>query len=135
MSNISYVQRVHGNFKEHCHGMYGESYLIIKDFETKVGHTRHSMLVKFKVLELKKIILEKWKGFKNLNDEKPLRWVFIKHDMTPLTKKENDRLYKKFRELRDIHKDSPDVEVKLRYGKLYVNADAVDEFRLSNQIF
>ena len=40
-----------------------------------------------KVPELKNIILEKCEGFKNLNGENSLRWVVIKRDITPLTKK------------------------------------------------
>ena len=55
--------------------------------------------------------------------------------MSPLTKKENDRIYKKFRELRDLYQGDIQMEVKLKYGELYVNDEIVDEFSISNQIF
>ena len=62
--------------------------------------------------------------------------MFIKHDLSPLTKKENDRVYAKFKEVRTMYEGTQNV-VKLKSGKIYVNDDVqpVDEFNLSNQIF
>ena len=111
-----------------------EDYDILKDFP-KPEHSRHSMVIKFKVVETKKAILEECKKFKNLDVSHPLRFVYIKHDMSPLTKKENARIYKTIRELRDLYQGDNQMEVKLKYGKLYVNDEIVDEFSISNQIF
>ena len=62
--------------------------------------------------------------------------AYIKHDLSPLTKKENDRVYTKFKEMRTAYEGTQNT-VKLKSGKIYVNddADPVDEFNLSNQIF
>ena len=38
-----------------------EDYAILKDFPTKPEHSRHSMVIKFKVFETKKAILEECK--------------------------------------------------------------------------
>ena len=64
-----------------------EDYDILKDIPTKPEHSRHSMVIQFKVVETRKAILKECKKFKNLDVSHPLRFVYIKHDMSPLTKR------------------------------------------------
>lgn len=109
-----------------------DDYTIVKDFDCKPGNTRHSMLIKFNDIEKKKILLTKSKKLKDKGES--LKYVYIKHDMSPLTKKENDRLYKVFKELKGAHPEPHDY-VKLRSGKLYVNNELHDQYNLGNQLF
>ena len=111
-----------------------DKYVILKDFDTKVGYTRHSMLIKFKELTTKKDLMGKCKELKNKEDGDPMKYVYINHDQPPLTKKENDRLRKKFRDLRDANSNTG-TKVELKAGKVFVADEIVDEFSLSNQIF
>ena len=111
-------------------------YKIDKAFEPKVGFTRHSAILSFKSNDKKIELLEKCKGLKertDVNDWK--RKVFIKSEQTPLTNKENSRLYEVFKELRTRHEGDEANVIKLMKGKLYQNEVVVDEFNLENQIF
>ena len=63
------------------------------------------------------------------------RKVFFKSEQTPLTSKENSRLYEAFKVLRERYKDDNTNVIKLDKGKLYQNDVVVDEFKLENQIF
>ena len=64
-----------------------------------------------------------------------MRKVFIKNEQTPLTRKENTRLYSEFKKLVETHKDDRGMKVKLERGKLFLNDRQVDEFSLANQLF
>ena len=65
-----------------------------------------------------------------------MRKVWLKNEDTPLQKKENDRLYGKFRELRDLEDpDQPINTYKIKGGKLYKNDEVIDTFNLENQLF
>ena len=112
-----------------------DDYVIVKDFDIAPGNTRHSMLIRFNEKANKDTVLKNCKDLKDKPAADPLRWVFMKHDQSPMTKKENDRIYQKFRELRETHKDSPNTNVRLKSGKLYINDIVHDEFNLSNQLF
>ena len=69
-------------------------------------------------------------------DESPLRKVWIKNEDTPLQKKENDRLYKKLRDLRaEEDEGAPENTYRIRGGKLFKNNEVIDTFNLENQLF
>lgn len=112
-------------------------YDIIKDFECKPGHSRHSMLLRFKDDQktCRKHILVKSKMLKDSDPASPFKYIYIKTDMTPLSKKENDRLYQKLRDLREEHEGNQTMNVRIKFGKVYVNESIVDEFNLCNQLF
>ena len=113
-----------------------EDYNIDKAFEPKVGFTRHSAIISFTRYEKKVGLLGKSKELKTRTDENHwLRKVFIRSEQTPLTSKENLRMYGEFKKLRDQHVDDNDTVVKLEKGKLLINDVVVDEFNLMNQIF
>ena len=68
-----------------------------------------------------------------------LRKIWIKNDDPPLTRKENERLQNKVKELRETETVVPGEEPANRYyikkGKLFQNDDIIDEFNLNNQLF
>ena len=65
-----------------------------------------------------------------------MKKVWIKNEDTPLQKKENDRLYKKLRELRaEEDEDEPENTYRIKGGKLYKNNEIIDTFNLDNQLF
>ena len=101
-------------------------------FTTNDGCRQHSIKISFHDKEKKDTIMEKKTNLKNLNDNDPLKKVYIKNDQPPLTNKENNRLRVKAREIRNAN---PDDIVKIDKGKLYHNNIVVDEFNLANQIF
>ena len=55
---------------------------------------------------------------KHLPQDSPLKKVFLKNEDTPLQKKENDRLFKKMRDLRAEEEDpeNPTNVYKIRSG-------------------
>ena len=108
---------------------------IIKAFNAREGYTRHSTLVSFNESAIKKELMHKCKNLKNLDDDNPFKKVYIKQEQPPLTRKENDRLYKQFKMLRETYKDDDNVQIKLYRGKLYNNEAVIDEFSLFNQYF
>ena len=61
--------------------------------------------------------------------------VFVKNDDPPLTRKENDRLFQKLRELRAEEEEGVESIYKITKRKLYKADTVIDEFNLSNQIF
>ena len=64
-----------------------------------------------------------------------MKKVYVKSEQTPLTRKENSRLYGEFKKLQETHKDDENMKVVLQKGKLYLNDEVVDEYSLSNQLF
>ena len=112
-----------------------ENYKIIKTFEGQPGNSRHSALVKFTDPRLKDRIMERCKSLKDLDNENPFKLVYIKHEQPPLTHRENNRLYGKFKKLREDFKNDTTVNIRLYKGKLYKNEEIVDEFDLRNQNF
>ena len=99
------------------------------------GLPRHSCLLGFKDPDAKKNVLSNSKKLNGLEEGDPMRRVFIKNEQTPLTRKENTRLYNEFKKLVETHKDDQDMNVKLERGKLFLNDQQVDEFSLANQLF
>ena len=114
-----------------------EDYRTLKNFEPREGHDRHSAKISCSSLDIKKKIFAGCSKFKNLPEQSPLKKVFLKNEDTPLQKKENDRLFKKMRELRAAEEDpdNPANVYKIRSGKLYKNEEVVDTFNLENQLF
>ena len=72
---------------------------------------------------------------KDLPKENKFKYVYLKHDEPPMTHKENTRLYKEFKTLRELHKNDDTTKIILSKGKLYKNDEVVDEFNLTNQNF
>ena len=59
-----------------------------------------------------------------------------KNDDPPLTRKENERLQTKMKELRDLEDpDNPQNKFYIKKGSLYKNDESIDEFNLNNQLF
>ena len=114
-----------------------EDYKILKNFEPREGHDRHSAKINCSSLDIKKSIFKGCIKFKDLPADSPLKKVFLKNEDTPLQKKENDRLFKKMRDLRaqEENPDDPANLYKIRSGKLYQNEEVIDTFNLENQLF
>lgn len=113
-----------------------EDYKINKEFDSKVGFNRHSVIISLKNSDKKTELLQKCKDLKSRTEENSwLRKVFIKSEQTPLTSKENSRLYKKFKDLKTKYEDDDTNLIQLDKGKLYHNEIIIDEFNLENQIF
>ena len=112
-----------------------ENYKCIKTFEPRDGLPRHSCLLGFQDADAKKNVLSNSRKLNGLDESDPMRRVFIKNEQTPLTRKENTRLYNEFKKLEETHKDNGDMNVKLERGKLFLNDQQVDEFSLVNQLF
>lgn len=112
-------------------------YKILKNFEPREGNERHSAKISCSSLTMKKKIFEGCRKFKNLPLISPLKKVFLKNEDTPLQKKENDRLYRKMRDLRAAEEDpdNPTNKYIIRSGKLYKNEEVLDTFNLENQLF
>ena len=70
-----------------------EDYKILKSFEPREGHDRHSAKICCTGQNVKKKTFEGCRKFKDLPEESPIKKVFLKNEDTPLQKKENDRLY------------------------------------------
>ena len=106
-----------------------------KVFAPKEGFDRHSRLIQFDDMKVKGDLLKNTKKLKDLGEEHTLKKVYIKNDQTPLTRKENSRLYGEFKKLIETHNGDRNNRVRLDKGKLYLNNNVVDEFNLANQIF
>ena len=111
------------------------NYRCIKAFAPREGLPRHSCLIGFNDPDAKKKVISNSKKLNGLEDGDPMRKVYIKNEQTPLTRKENSRLYNEFKKLQETHKDDVTMNVKLERGKLLLNDQQVDEFSLSNQLF
>ena len=113
-----------------------EDYNVDKTFVPKEGFVRHSAIISFTSYEKKVELLGKCKDLKNRTEENDWRRrVFIRSEQTPLTNRENSRLYGEYKKRRDEHSEDRDTVIKLEKGKLYLNGVVVDEFNLINQIF
>ena len=101
-------------------------------FTNTKGKKCHSIKVCFHNKEKKDSIMEKKVSLNSLEDDHPLKTVYIKNDQPPLTNKENNRLRDK---ARTIKNNNPNDTIKIDKGKLYHNNNVVDSFNLANQIF
>ena len=110
-------------------------YKIIKTFPAREGFDRHMCLLEFKEWKVKDELLKHTKKLKDLSVDHTLKKVYIKHEQTPLTRKENTRMYNEFKKLRETHKDNEQNRVRFERGKLYLKDNVVDEVNLANQIF
>ena len=118
-------------------GTEKEDYKILFNFEARENFSRHSAKIRVTDVETKFKIFKGCVKLKDLNPDNYLKKIFIKNDDPPLTRKENERLYIKLKELREKEdKDNPENRYYIKKGKLYKNGgDVVDEFNLSNQLF
>ena len=112
-----------------------DDYEIVKSFPAREGFTRHACLLDFGDFDVKSDVLKNTNKLNELNVDHVFKKVYIKSEQTPLTRKENSRLYDQFKKLRETHKDNAENRIRLEKGKLYMNNDVVDEFNLANQIF
>ena len=101
-------------------------------FKNHKGDEVHSVKISMKDVTTKRSILKNTRKIKALPDTHFMKKVFIKSDQPPLTRKENDRLRKKARDLRSQH---PGSMVSIQKGTLYKDNVKVDYFDLDNQIF
>ena len=112
-----------------------EDYKVVKAFDPRDGLPRHSCLLSFSNVDARKKILDNSKNLNGLSDDNVLKKVYVKSEQTPLTRKENSRLWGEFKRLQESHRDDVTKRIKLEKGKLYLNDDVVDEFSLTNQLF
>ena len=114
-----------------------EDFKILKSFNPRKGQDRHSAKILCSSNNIKKNIFQGCKKFKDVDAASPLKKVFLKNEDTPLQKKENDRLFKKMRDLREEEEDvnNPVNIYKIRFGKLLKNDEVIDTFNLENQLF
>ena len=113
-----------------------QNYKILKNFEPREGNTMHSAKVKCADQTIKKKVFAGCKKFRELPEGSPLRKIWIKNEDTPLQKKENDRLYTKFRNLKSQEDEENPVNIyKIKGGKLFKNDEVIDTFNLENQLF
>ena len=77
------------------------------------------------------------KKFKGMGQTSHLKKIFIKNDDPPLTRKENERLWNKMKELRDAEDViNPVNRYHIKGGKLFKNGnECMDTFNLNNQLF
>ena len=109
-----------------------EDYVVAKSFNCRDGQNKHSAKIVFKNTVTKGHIMANSKILNSLNASDPLRKVFIKHEASLFHRKENDRIYSKYKKLKDEH---PGREYKLSKGILYEDNEQIDEFNISNSIF
>ena len=119
-----------------CPGIEKEDYKILVNFDSKDNYTRHSAKIQVEHYNTKSNIFKGCAKFKTLNQENYLRKVFLKNDDPPLTRKENERLGAKMKQMReDEDPDHPQNKYYIKKGKLYKNDEEIDEFNLNNQLF
>ena len=117
-------------------GIADDDYKILKNFDPREGHDRHSAKIKCVSQEVKGKIFKGCKNFKDLPAESCLKKIWLKNEDTPMQKKENDRLYNRLRELWSAEDaDDPANIYKIKSGKLFKNDEVIDTFNLENQIF
>ena len=83
-------------------GTSEDSYKILKHFDPREGQERHSTKIMVYDMDTKSKIFKGCKNFKELPQDDYLKRVFIKNDEPPLARKENDRLFTKMKEHRDL---------------------------------
>ena len=112
------------------------SYKVLKIFDVKQyadGAEKQSVKIKFNEISTKQSFMKKKMALKSLNDNDPLKKVFINNDEPPLTHKENVRLRSKAYELRQQADDRSTIV--LQKGVLTKDGTEIDRFDLSNQLF
>ena len=107
-------------------------YKIAKSFDPKEGQNTHSVKVTVLKDGVKPTIMKNKFKFKDLGQTHALRKVFIKNETSPITRKENDRIYTKMKKLKD---ENCDKEYKIVKGKLYDGENVIDEFNINNSLF
>ena len=113
-----------------------QSYKVVKVFDPAQGKTRYSAKIVFDDYNSKMGIVKNCKKLANLNEENPLRKIYVRFDDPPLTRKENKRLSdKRYQLAREAEETGSGDVYKLEKGKLLKNDAQIDEFNLSNQIF
>ena len=109
-----------------------DDYQIVKSFNPREGYTRHSAKVIFNNNAAKKKVMDNRVNLHNLDENHPYKKVYLKNESSPLTKKENDRLYTKLRKLRV---DKPEIQYSIKKGKLLEDQEVIDEFNINNSLF
>ena len=109
-------------------------YRFVVSFAPREGYTRHSAKLVFSTADAKRKVISNSKKLSDLEENNPLRKVFIKNESTPLTRKENERLYKKLFKLKEKDPDNRD-EYKIIKGKLMCRNTIVDEFNIAKSFF
>ena len=113
-----------------------EDYKILFNFDAKETHTRHSAKIRVENFDTKMDIFKGCAKFKSLGETNYLRKIFIKNDDPPLTRKENERLQFKMKELRGLEDpNDPQNRYYIMKGSLYKNNEVIDDFNLNNQLF
>ena len=114
-----------------------EDYKILVNFEAREKFSRHSAKIRVENMTTKTNLFKGCKNFKEVGRTSYLKKIFIKNDDPPLTRKENERLGKKMKELREVEDaDNPVNRYHIKGGKLFKNGDeCVDTFNLNNQLF
>ena len=119
-------------------GMTKEQYKILFNFDAKENYSRHSAKIRVQDIDTKSKLFKGCTKFKQLRADDFLKKIFIKNDDPPLTRKENERLYKKMKELSENEdRDNPENRYFIKKGKLCKNTedDCLDEFNVNNQLF
>ena len=117
-------------------GIKKDDYKILKSFDAKENYTRHSAKIQVKDYDTKSKIFKGCTKFKDLDERNYLRKIFLKNDDPPLTRKENERLHSKMKQLRELEDpEVPQNRYFIKERKLYKNEEAIDEFNLNNQLF
>ena len=91
--------------------------------------------MKYDVLKKSKL-LKDWEAGDEADAKSPSmgnRNIFINQDESPLTRKENYRLRKERDRLRTLE-ENKNKKVVIYKGKLKVDDDILDEFKIENQI-
>ena len=68
---------------------------------------------------------------RRLEENNPLRRIFIKNETSPLARKETDRLYTKMKKLKEEDTEG-ERDYKILRGKLLDGENIIDEFNISN---
>ena len=92
----------------------------------------HVYKVSFNDVEQKTFVIEKRSNLARLPNDHPFRRVFIKNEEPMLTRRENERLGRKRRELVEAHTGK---NVRIYRGKLTIDDIEVDRFDLNNQLY
>ena len=111
-----------------------DDYKVLKIFELKQyagGSEKQSIKIRFTDINKKQSFMKKKMVLKSLQNDHPLKKVYINNDDPPLTHKENVRLRSKAYELRQKGEGT----ILLQKGVLTKDGVQVDRFDLSNQLF
>lgn len=109
---------------------------MLKIFDVKQyasGEEKQSIKIKFNDINVKQSFMKKKMTLKSLQDNHPLKRVYINNDEPPLTHKENVRLRSKAYQLRQ--QEGEGSTILLQKGILSKDGTEIDRFDLSNQLF